>query len=129
LPIKFGVALVENAYDETCIVEAIPAAQIYEREVELQKIAKSRMPRLLFNQIDVLVVDYIGKNISGDGMDPNITGRFPTPYASIDLEVNKVVVLDLTDESEGNGNGIGAADFTTQRFVDKMDKPGTYMNG
>ncbi|CAM3442982.1 lactate racemase domain-containing protein [Marinicrinis lubricantis] len=129
LPIKFGVALVENAYDETCHVEVLPAAQIYERETELLEMAKSRMPRILFDQIDVLVIDYIGKNISGDGMDPNITGRYPTPYATGGPDVNKMVVLDLTKESKGNANGVGTADFTTQRLIDKMDKPGTYMNG
>lgn len=129
LPILCGVALVENAYDETCRVEVLPAGEIYDREVELQAEAKERLPKILFPQLDVLVIDYIGKNISGDGMDPNVTGRYPTPYASGGPEVNKMVVLDLTEQSKGNGNGVGTADFTTQRFVDKMDKPGTYMNG
>jgi len=69
------------------------------------------------------------KNISGDGMDPNITGRYPTPYAHGGPEVNKMAVLDLTKESEGNANGVGTADFTTQRLVDKMDREATYANG
>jgi len=129
LPIVFGVAAVENAYDETCHIEALPAETIYEREVELQEMAKARMPRLLFDQIDVLVVDYIGKNISGDGMDPNVTGRYPTPYASGGPDVNKIVVLDVTKESKGNANGVGAADFTTRRLADKMDFTATYLNG
>lgn len=129
LPIVFGVAAVENAYDETCHIEVLPAERIYEREVELQKMAKSRMPRLLFDQIDVLVIDYIGKNISGDGMDPNVTGRYPTPYASGGPDVNKMVVLDLTKETKGNANGVGTADFTTRRLVDKADMTATYANG
>lgn len=129
LPIVFGVAAVENAYDETCHVEVLPAAHIYEREVELQSMAKSRMPKLLFDQIDVLVIDYIGKNISGDGMDPNVTGRYPTPYASGGPDVNKMVVLDVTKESKGNANGVGTADFTTRRLADKMDFEATYLNG
>ncbi len=129
LPIVFGVALVENAYDETCHVEALPAERIREREPALLELAKSKMPRILFDQIDVLVVDYIGKNISGDGMDPNITGRYPTPYASGGPDVSKIVVLDLTKQSHGNANGVGSADFTTQRLLDKMDRDGTYMNG
>jgi hypothetical protein len=129
LPIVFGVATVENAYDETCYIEVLPAADIYEREIELQRMAKSRMPRLLFDQIDVLVIDYIGKNISGDGMDPNVTGRYPTPYASGGPEVNKMVVLDVTKESKGNTNGVGTADFTTRRLADKMDFTATYLNG
>src|SRR5699024_4774108 len=81
------------------------------------------------DQIDVLVIDQIGKNISGDGMDPNITGRYPTPYAHGGPDVNKMVVLDLTKETEGNANGVGTEDFTTQRLVDKMDREATYANG
>jgi hypothetical protein len=129
LPIVFGVALVENAYDETCIIEVLPAADIEKREVELLKEAKTRLPKILFDQIDVLVIDYIGKNISGDGMDPNITGRYPTPYAHGGPDVSKMVVLDLTPETKGNANGVGTADFTTQRLVDKTDWPATYANG
>jgi hypothetical protein len=129
LPIVFGVAVVENAFDETCRIEAIPAASVEEREIVLLEEAKARLPKFLFKQIDVLVVDYIGKNISGDGMDPNITGRYPTPYAHGGPDVSKIVVLDLTKESKGNANGVGTADFTTQRLIDKMDKPGTFING
>jgi len=129
LPIIFGVAAVENAYDETCHVEVLTADHIYEREVELQKMAKARMPKLLFDQIDVLVIDQIGKNISGDGMDPNVTGRYPTPYATGGPDVNKMVVLDVTKESKGNANGVGTADFTTRRLADKMDFTATYLNG
>jgi hypothetical protein len=129
LPIVFGVAVVENAFDETCRIEAIAAAKVEEREIVLLEEAKARLPKFLFKQMDVLVVDYIGKNISGDGMDPNITGRYPTPYAHGGPDVSKIVVLDLTKESKGNANGVGTADFTTQRLIDKMDKPGTFING
>lgn len=102
---------------------------IEEREIELQKKAKELLPKLHFNQIDVLIIDEIGKNISGDGMDPNITGRYPTPYAHGGPDVSKMVVLDLRPESEGNANGVGTADFTTERLVNKMDRHGTYANG
>jgi len=129
LPIVFGVALVENAYDRTCIVEAIPASRFEEREPQLLERAKALMPKLPFEQIDVLVIDYIGKNISGDGMDPNITGRYPTPYAHGGPDVSKMVVLALTKESQGNANGVGTADFTTKRLTEAADWPGTYMNG
>jgi len=129
LPILFGVATVENAYDRSCLVEVVPAAEMEEREPLLLAEAKRRMPRLPFDLIDVLVIDYIGKNISGDGMDPNITGRYPTPFASGGPQVTKMVVLDLTEETRGNANGVGTADFTTQRLVDKMDKEATYANG
>ncbi|WP_010269953.1 lactate racemase domain-containing protein [Paenibacillus senegalensis] len=129
LPIRFGVALVENAYDETCLIEVLPAGQIRSREEVLLEEAKSRLPQILFKQVDVLLIDYIGKNISGDGMDPNVTGRYPTPYAEGGPEVSKMVVFDLTPETKGNANGVGTADFTTQRLVDKMDRAATYANG
>jgi hypothetical protein len=129
LPIVFGVALVENAYDETCRVEVLPIEIVEAREPELLEEAKARLPKILFAQLDVLVIDYIGKNISGDGMDPNITGRYPTPYAGGGPDVSKMVVLDLTPETKGNANGVGTADFTTKRLVDKMDLDATYANG
>jgi hypothetical protein len=129
LPIVFGVALVENAYDETCRVEVLPIEIVETREPELLEEAKLRLPKILFSQIDVLIIDYIGKNISGDGMDPNVTGRYPTPYAMGGPEVSKMAVLDLTPESKGNANGVGTADFTTKRLVDKMDLDATYANG
>lgn len=129
LPIAFSVALVENAYDETCRIEILPSRDVEEREKQLLVEAKNRLPKILFDQIDVLVIDYIGKNISGDGMDPNVTGRYPTPYAHGGPDVTKMVVLDLTPETKGNANGVGTADFTTQRLVDKTDWPATYANG
>ena len=129
LPILFGVATVENAYDKVCRIEVVPAERMFEEEPALLEEAKARMPRLHFDPIDVLVIDWVGKNISGDGMDPNITGRFPTPYAHGGPRVNKMVVCDLTPQTHGNANGIGAADFGTQRIVDKMDRVATYANG
>ncbi|CAM4125118.1 nickel-dependent lactate racemase [Paenibacillus alkaliterrae] len=129
LPIRFGVAIVENAYDQICRIEVLGTDIMEEREKELLVEAKSRLPQILFADLDVLVIDYIGKNISGDGADPNITGRYPTPYAHGGPEVNKMVVLDLTPESKGNANGVGTADFTTSRLVSKTDWPSTYANG
>ncbi|MEX2461268.1 MAG: lactate racemase domain-containing protein [Paenibacillaceae bacterium] len=129
LPIVFAVALVENAYDETSRVEVLPIEIVETREPVLLEEAKSRLPKILFSQLDVLVIDYIGKNISGDGMDPNVTGRYPTPYATGGPDVSKMVVLDLTHETKGNANGVGTADFTTKRLVDKMDLDATYANG
>lgn len=128
-PFLFGVASVENAFDRVAIVDVLTPDEIIEKEPDLQKQAKALLPKLFFDQIDVLVIDEIGKNISGDGMDPNITGRYPTPYASGGPDVSKMVVLDVTRESEGNANGVGTADFTSQRLVDKMDLEGTYANG
>src|SRR5690625_4030127 len=129
MPILFGVATVENAFDKVAHVEVLLPDEIEERETELQKLAKKLLPRIYFDKIDVLVIDEIGKNISGDGMDPNITGRYPTPYAHGGPEVTKMIVLDLTPETEGNANGVGTADFTTQRLIDKTNFPATYANG
>ncbi|TXC90625.1 DUF2088 domain-containing protein [Metabacillus litoralis] len=128
-PILFGVATLENAFDRVARVEVLAVEDIEEKEPALQALAKELLPKLFFEQIDVLVIDEIGKNISGDGMDPNITGRYPTPYAKGGPDVNKMVVLDLTHQTEGNANGVGTADFTTQRLVDKMDREVTYANG
>lgn len=128
-PVLFGVATVENAFDKVAIVDVLTPEQIIEKEADLQAKAKELLPKLFFEQLEVLIIDQIGKNISGDGMDPNITGRYPTPYAHGGPDVNKMVVLGLTHETEGNANGVGTADFTTKRLVDKMDLEATYANG
>jgi hypothetical protein len=129
MPVLFGIATVENSFDKVEVVEVLTPNEIEEKEPELQKLAKQLLPKLFFEELEVLIIDEIGKNISGDGMDPNITGRYPTPYAYGGPNVNKMVVLDVTPESEGNANGVGTADFTTKRLVDKMDLEGTYANG
>ncbi len=128
-PILFGIATIENSFDKVAVVDVLTPEEIISREADLQAKAKELLPKLFFEQLDVLVIDQIGKNISGDGMDPNITGRYPTPYAHGGPDVTKMVVLDLTHETEGNANGVGTADFTTQRLVDKMDREVTYANG
>jgi len=129
LPVLFGVATVENAFDQVMKIQVVPAHAIENEETELLKIAKANMPKLWFDQIDVLIIDEIGKNISGDGFDPNVVGRYPTPYAYGGPDVTKIVVLDLTDETEGNANGIGTADFTTRYCVAKVDYNKIYANG
>ena len=129
MPVLFGVATIENAFDKVARVEVLLPHEIEAKETELQKLAKKLLPKINFDKIDVLIIDEIGKNISGDGMDPNITGRYPTPYAHGGPDVNKMVVLDLTPETEGNANGVGTADFTTQRLIDKTDWAATYANG
>lgn len=129
MPIIFAVASVENPFDKVAKIEVLTPEEIEERETELQNLSKQLLPKLHFDKIDVLIIDEIGKNISGDGMDPNITGRYPTPYAYGGPDVTKMVVFDLTEETEGNANGVGTADFTTQRLVDKMDREATYANG
>lgn len=127
-PLVFGLAVLENGHDLPFRIEAVPAARILAEEPALLDQARLAMPRLPFEALDVLVIDEIGKNISGDGADPNITGRYPTPYASGGPDVNKIVVLDLAAASDGNANGIGMADFTTARLARKMDLARTYPN-
>ncbi len=127
-PIAFAIAMLENAYDETCKIVALQPEQFEEEEPKLLKEAFSRMPRIWFDECDVLVVDKIGKNISGDGMDPNITGTFCTPYASGGIQSQRVCILGLTDETHGNGNGIGMAHAITKRLWNQLDLEISYPN-
>lgn len=127
-PVIGAVALVENAFDETCRISAMKKEEIFEKEPKLLEYAKSRMGGIYFDKIDVLVVDRIGKDISGDGMDSNITGRYAVPYIPSHKEIQHIAVLDLTEETHGNCNDIGLADVTTKRLVDKIDVDCTYPN-
>ncbi|WP_420391544.1 lactate racemase domain-containing protein [Acuticoccus sp.] len=126
-PFLFGVASVENSYDRICRVEVIPAEAILSEEPALLSEARRRLPRIMFDPLDVLVIDRMGKEYSGTGMDPNITGRATTPYLAPRLQVAKMVVLDLAGTS-GNACGVGLADTTTRRLFDKIDFVSTYAN-
>lgn len=127
--ILFGVALVENAYHETCRVEAIAAHHIPEREAVLQAEAKRLEPRILFEQLDVLVIDEIGKNISGTGFDNNVVGRYHVPHMKSEGPfITRMIALDITDASHGNGNGLGIVDFTSERAFKKFSFEETYPN-
>ena len=128
-PVLGGIALLENAYDQTCRIRGLTPEEIISDEPQLRDESYGTIARLLFDRTDVLVVDRIGKNISGDGMDPNVTGRFCTKYASGGIDAEKVVVLDLTDETHGNAQGVGLADVTTRRLVNKMKLEMTYPTG
>lgn len=125
----FGLAIVENADEEPCKVAAIPADRFEEAEAPLLEEAKRNLLRLPFGEMDVLVVDEIGKNISGDGADPNVTGRFATPYGGDDVpSVGRMAFLGLTEETGGNATGLGAADVVTERLAGSMERSSTYMN-
>lgn len=126
--ILFAIPCIENAYDETCRIEAIPAEKILEREPELLKFAFANMPRLIVGEADVLVVDNVGKNFSGTGVDPNIAGTFSTPYASGGLKVQRTCFLNLTKESHGNGLGCGLASAITKKIFDDIDVEQMYPN-
>ena len=129
--VTFGVGLVENAHEQTAKVSAMRADEIMRRERELLVESKSLMGRLPFDVLDLLIVDWMGKNISGTGMDTNIIGRMmqvlePEPEKPA---ITRIFVRNLTDDSDGNATGVGLADFTTTRLVEKMDRHATYMNG
>lgn len=127
-----GLAIVENAFDEVAEVAIVPPIGIgNELERRLSQRAKELMPRLPWDNLDVLVIDKMGKNISGAGMDPNIIGRMrdaneQKPTAA---RITNITVHDLTEESHGNSIGLGMADFTTARLLDKIDLQSMYING
>ncbi|MBE5994471.1 MAG: DUF2088 domain-containing protein [Paenibacillaceae bacterium] len=127
-PVLFAVPTIENAYDETCKIVAVNADEIEEMEPALLKEAASYMARILVDSCDVLIVDEIGKNYSGDGMDPNITGTFCSPYATGGITAQRVAVLDLSKETHGNGIGLGFSSATTKRVFDKLDLASMYPN-
>ena len=126
--IPFGLALVENGYARLWRIEAVPCARLRERERELLATARERMGRLPIGAIDVLVVDYIGKDISGLGMDSNVVGRYYAGPTGTGPNIQRIVVRDLTVETEGNAVGIGLADVVLRRAVEKMDAHKSYMN-
>jgi hypothetical protein len=126
--VAFGLAVLENPDEEPYKIVAIPAGELEEGEAPLLEEAKKNLLRLPFDALDVLVVDEIGKNISGDGADPNVTGRYPTPYATGGPEVGRMVFLGLTEETGGNANGVGMADVVTERLASQIDRPSTYLN-
>ena len=130
MPVIGGLAIVENAYEETARLEAMPAAEIIERERELLLYSKSLMPSLPVDKLDGLVIEEMGKNYSGTGVDTNIIGRLRIQGGTEPEKpvIRYVSVLDLSEESHGNATGIGLVDFTTQKLVDKIDRQATYLN-
>jgi hypothetical protein len=128
--VLFGLAVVEDAQKHTAHVEAIPGARLLDREPELLALARRLQPRLPLEDLDVLIVDRMGKNLSGTGLDTNVIGRIriagePEPVAP---RIRAVVVTDLTDESHGNAVGTGLADVITARLAAKIDHAATYVN-
>ncbi|MBM4074304.1 MAG: DUF2088 domain-containing protein [Planctomycetes bacterium] len=126
-----GLGIVENAYDETALIEAVPPSKFFEREKELLKLAIQWLPRLPFPVADLLIVDKIGKNISGTGMDTNVIGRKFNDHAATDKDVarcRRIFVRSLTEETHGNATGIGMSEFTNQRTIDSIDRKITAIN-
>ncbi|MGV2338085.1 MAG UNVERIFIED_CONTAM: nickel-dependent lactate racemase [Planctomycetaceae bacterium] len=126
-----GLAILENAEDETALVEAVRPEEFGTREPELLKLANDWLPRLPFNDVDLLIVDRIGKNISGVGMDANVVGRKFNDHAATPQDstrCRRILVRGLTKETGGNGTGIGMAEFTTRRAVETIDPVVTRIN-
>jgi len=130
LPILFGLGIVENIYDRTACIKALPAEQFESGEKRLLEEGKTLMARLPFDAIDVLIVDEMGKNISGTGMDTNVIGRimFVGESEPETPRITRIVVLDLTSASHGNAIGVGLADYTTQRLAAGIDHRATATN-
>jgi hypothetical protein len=126
-----GIGIVENAYDETALIEAVPPERFLERETELLKLAIQWLPKLPFPYCDLLIIDKIGKNISGTGMDTNVIGRKYNDHAATDRDTvrcKRIFVRGLTEETHGNATGIGIAEFTNQRTADTIDRKITAIN-
>jgi len=128
--IVMGLAVLENAHHKTAEVHALHQEEFYTQEKILLEKAKDLLPRLPFKEIDALIVEEIGKDISGVGMDTNVTGRFWMPNESDPRapHIKKIAVLDLSEATHGNAIGIGLADVTTRRAFEKIDYHQTYVN-
>jgi hypothetical protein len=126
-----GVALVENGFDETAIIEAVGPDNIEEREKELLREAKRLLPQLPFPAADLLIVDRIGKNISGTGLDTNIVGRKYLDHRAADDEypkIRSIAIRGLTAQTKGNAIGLGLCEFCRSHVVREMDRQATFIN-
>lgn len=126
-----GLGIVENGYEQTAKIQAVNPQELEDREKELLVLAKKLMPKLPFPLVDILLVDQIGKNISGAGMDTNIVGRKYDDHKAVEQEypkVRRIVVRGLTPETHGNAAGIGMAEFCTTRTVQQIDLNITRIN-
>lgn len=130
LPILGGLAIVENFYDRAAMIEGISASALPGREVPLLERAYEYMPTLPYENLDVLIIDRIGKDISGAGMDTNVVGRYRVLNADDpeSPDISRIVVRGLTETTHGNGQGIGLADLTTAAVVESLDLNPTYTN-
>lgn len=128
LPIAFGVGIVQNAYDDISDIEVMEADKLLEKDAELLEIAKAKMAKFYVPSIDVLMIDEIGKNISGNGADPNITGRSNAKGFEDILDCKKLFIRGLTEATHHNGCGIAHADVTTRRCLNDIDFETTWIN-
>jgi hypothetical protein len=128
MPIVAAIGIVENGHHQPAHIAVLPAERIAAEEPPLLETAKSYLPRIPIGPIDLLIIQEIGKDISGTGMDLNVVGMWRRNGGPIDPPIRRLAVLDLTDESHGNANGIGFADLTTERLRAKIDWEATYTN-
>jgi hypothetical protein len=126
--VLFGLGIVENGYDETAKVQALLPRDFWEGEKALLRESKAWMAKLPFEKIDLLIVDELGKDVSGAGMDPNVIGRPSVQKVPEYPKVQRLFVRDLTPACDGNAIGIGMADFTTRRLVDQINYKAMHMN-
>ena len=127
--ILFALALIENRLGKLCKMTVIPPDNIVAQEKELLIEARSKMAKLPLEDIDVLIIDEIGKNVSGTGINPNVTGRGLTKEKCLPIpHIKRIIVTNLSSATNGNANGIGLADFVTERLVKKIDFNATYTN-
>jgi hypothetical protein len=127
--VALGVGLVENAYHKLHTVRAVAPEGFHQADRELLKLANSLLPRVPFDALDLLIVDEIGKNVSGSGMDYNVVGMWRRIGGEKRPDFRRIAVLRITPQSEGNGLGMGIAEFTTRYLFDQLDLQKTYMNG
>src|SRR5438270_28257 len=123
-----GIATVENALEDVAHLEVVPGDQIARREPELLRMSRSLMGRIPFERLDVLLVDFLGKDVSGMGMDPNVTGRYAVRHIVDPRNPKKLAVLRLTERTHGNACGLGVADVTTRAVVENVDCQKTWTN-
>ena len=127
--VPFGLAIIENAFEKTNKVEAVRGSEFLTREPELLNLAKSLMPRIKFDDVDILIVEQIGKNISGTGMDTNIISRDSFgPISGAVPRINRIIIEGLSEGAHGNANGLGMGDFILRPALDKVDFSVTYTN-
>lgn len=126
--VLFGLAIVENSYDKAARIEAVLPTEIEEADLRLLRLARSYLPTVPFDPLDVLIIQEIGKNISGAGLDPNVVGMHRRLEVPPQRRIGRIVALNLTEESHGNAIGFGMADIITERLADRVDYEVTCIN-
>ena len=124
----FGIGVLQNAYDDICTIKMCDKSNIFHVDAEMQEEAKAKIPNFKFKDIDLLIIDEIGKNISGSGMDPNVVGRNMAQTFVDDTGIRYIMVRGVTEKSHHSGVGIGLADMSTRRCLNSIDWDATWTN-